>query len=428
MKILIKSLSILLIILWCILLSSCIDDPVNPEGNYISGTLFSNYDTLLVYEYLNNYEISISDAPVFLIYKDANFILNSYSTPYNIVISDYYNDAILKYEGLNINNISPLYYFSFENYQSYWSFGRYHTVTFPPLQSDKIIFLKFISTSKFFQDEQVFNLTKGTFYTDFGINYNQNISEAEVIYLEAEKNRNNQYQFTNYGRKHIDNLSFTNFNNSDIAFDPPEFIVNAVNILPAGKTEGKNKVSINFPGMFSTSDLVIYDDVPSNTSVIMPELPINSCRYKYTGTYKGGFYDENIFKNIFFNPGENPTVHHPASPMLKSPEDNSVNINQNTKFEISDNSDPGVYVFYFFYLRGNYPYNILGYYSTNKIHSFSEITCRGFEYKPNSEYIWWVNKLPDFSNVDELLAEPYTQNPVYNTLEASEIRTFHTGP
>lgn len=426
-----KSLSIYLLPLLGLILYSCIDDPVSPNGNRVSGTLYGKYDKLYISQY-DDYIISIGNAPLQSISGSPEFSLNSFSVPYDIVINEYYGRIMFKYEGIGINRIKPV--FMRPNSPDYpdWMRSYDYTIRLPSSDRIRTFYLKVISENKFFQER--YKYTIGPDDTLINIWFicpleNETFT-GKLIYLEEELTPGYKLEFTRYGIKTIDESvnGRIEFTESDISIDPEEVTETFRNNIPAGTGEYRNRAALNFEGYYNNSDLIIYGGILNGSEITLPLLPLENLKYKFTGSYQTGAYYGNAFREVVLNPGDEINIVHKTPVSLVSPEDNATNITGYSVFRINDDNSSGVFLYEFVLIHDFEAARFLKYFTESKELKFSDITCRGFEKQPNSKYFWWVYKLPGFPKIDSLLAVHYLQSPNFNNVELSNVRMFTTGP
>lgn len=426
-----KSLSIYLLPVLGLIFYSCIDDPVSPDGNIVTCTLYDKYDKRYASRF-DEFFISFGNAPLYYIAGTPEFTLNSFSTPYDFVINEFFGNKIFKYEGISINNIKPVFISPYDNERPEWPQYKDFIVRLPFSEYTRSFYLKVISEDRFYQERYKYYLGPGDTIVALWFEYPAGIEKfsGKIMYLQEEITGNYQLEFTGYGIKSLeeavnDRIEFTE---DDISYDPPEVTKTFRNTVPGESFEYRSKASLNFAGCDNGSDLVLYEGLRDGDQFTMPLLPLSNLNYKYVGGYQTGAYFGFAFKEVILNPADEMNIIHKTPLSIISPEANAVNITGNSVFKITDDNSPGVYMYEFVVMREGALYRYLRYYTAKKELKFSDITCRGFEMQPNSEYKWWVYKLPGFTNIDELLAVHYLRDSRYNDLELSENRTFNTGP
>jgi hypothetical protein len=346
-----------------------------------------------------------------------------------VITSD--NSAyIYKYTGITSKNIKPLYY----DYSESFNYSRLDLrIRIPEIkEKSTVYFVNLISDFNYVQEANRFIMRTGDSIMYCYLRVPEHIYPAyisgKIIIFEAE-NWGNQGK-TNYKRfgfKESDSLhrdSTIVFTESDLEYDLPDITTSFTNTPPAGRYGNRNKVSISFPGYNKSADLVLLDYTIDNFDFILPALPLES-KVKFTGSYQGGNYLDEAFKYGLFELGENCVITHKEPISLVSPAYGDSNVTGSTIFKIYDDQPGGVYMYEFNISGSHGPLRI---YTDSKELKFSEILTRGFDWRPNSQYIWYVRKFPGFANVDELLSSPYTVSPKYNETQSTEPRYFYTGP
>ncbi len=426
-----KSLSIYFLPVLGLIFYSCIDAPVSPDGNRITGALYGKHDKLSVNLY-SDYFISIGNAPLYLIEGTPEFSLNSFTVPYDLVINEFYGNLIYKYEGIKINNTKPLFLDPHAPESPDWLGYSDFVVRLPVSKHIRTFYLKVISEDKFYQQNYKYVIGPGDTLVGVWFHYPDITRKfsGKIMFLQEEVTEERMLEFPKYGIKSLDEVTFDRieFTESDISYDPQEVTRTFRNSVPEGSYDYRSIVSLTFGGHDNGSDMNIYEGIRNGMEFTMPLLPLNDLRYKYIGGYQTGAYMGYASKEVVLNPGDEVNIIHKAPPAIISPEDNAVNIYGNDVFKINDDNQQGVYIYEFVVLRNFGVYKHLKYYTTKKELKFSDITCRGFEMQPNSTYYWWVYKLPGFQDIDKLLAVHYLKDSRYNDLELSQVRSFTTGP
>lgn len=430
MKLFMKSLPIYLLPLIGLLFYSCIDAPVAPNGNMISGTVYDKYGKYEI-ERFNPLMVSPGNAPITELGNTPEFSINSLNKPYDLVINEYFSSLIVKFEGINTNTLNPVFYHPIYSTFTNWGRNRYIFVEFPPVSSSKKIFIKLISDDNFIQYNNVFYIDEGTSFQEISIVMPDDYyyPSGDIILLEADEDINGNLNFEKFGIKHINGYQYCTFNDSDLAYDPPETLSHFTNVRPHNTNIADNRVLISFPGKFISSDLVLYNSLDDVSDITIPQLPFNNYKIKFTGTYKTNYPYDIAFKNVLLDPGNDCEIIHKEPVQLSEPPDEEINVNGLTEFKISDDNTTGIFIIdLILFYENNYENKILRYFTTKKSFKFSDLTVRGFEFSPNSKYKWCAYKLPEYQNIDELLSTPYFTDNRYNSIQISGMRTFYTGP
>jgi hypothetical protein len=432
-----KSLSIYLLPLIGLIFYSCIDDPVNPDGNIVKVGVFDESGIKIV-SISDLYYISPGNEPISFVPYFSDIILDTYKSPYDIVITSYLTNISIKYHNVTSKNINPVF-FDPEDYSGNSSSYRsiVTKIVFPQVSSETKMFAKFISNEIYYQNKYIYALHKGDslLYLELAVprtNRNE-ILNGHIMIIEAENwHSNNQINFKRFGLKQADSIydyCTVKFSEAELGNDPQEVNTNFKNIAPQGAYSSRNNlIAISFTGYSGSNDLILYRQIYDEETLPIPILPINY-QIKYTGTYMGGgmYYEQYAFKYVLLEPGQSGTIIHKEPISLLYPGDKDSNVNGSTEFRINDNEPGGIYMYDFvFYTQlANRKFRL---FSSSKQLKFSDITARGFESIPNGRYFWWVSKLPEFQDVNDLLNTPYVTDPKFNSLQMSERRTFYTGP
>ncbi len=426
-----KSLSIYLLPVLGLLLYSCIDDPVSPNGNYVHISIHDEYGEQYYWNNsLDRFLISPGDAPITIFYQ-SEILLNTFNSPYSIVITSELEEIIYKYMNVASKDIKPLYYNYYSNYNNLQSFSI--RIKIPEIKAERTeYFVNFISDLNYVQVMNQFTMRFGDsiLYCYLKIpenNHSYFLSGKIMIFEAANWRHGNKIDYRKFGYKESDSLSENQtvvFTESDLEYDLPDILTNFKNILPTGRSGAGNQISISFPGYSKSADLLLIGGTSDNFDFIIPALPLEN-RIKFTGRYSGGNNSENAFRSELFELGENCIITHKEPISLVSPAYGDSNVTGSTIFKIYDDQPGGVYLYEF---DINAPYGPLRIYTSKQELKFSEIITRGFEWRPNRQYVWFVRKFPGFANVDELLSSPYTLSPKYNATQSTEPRYFYTGP
>ncbi len=423
-----KSLSIYLLPVLGLIFYSCIDDPVYPEGNLVNVSLHDFYGEKYRFNSIfDRFLLSPGDAPITIL-TQSEFIFNTYQSPYDIVITSDNSSFIYKYMGITSKKIKPLYYGLLESP----NFTRLDIrIRIPEIkEKSTVYFVNFISDFNYLQEANQFTMRTGDSimycFLQVPVHIYSTYFSGKIIIFEAENWRNKgNINYKRFGYKESDSLyrdSTIVFTESDLEYDLPDILTSFSNTPPAGRN-GNSLVSISFPGYSKSADLVLVGGTTDNFDFIIPALPLDN-NVRFTGTYDGGNYLDRAFKSELFELGDNCVITHKEPISLVSPAYGDSNVTGSTIFKIYDDQPGGVYVYEF---NSGYT-GPLRIYTIRKDLKFSEILTRGFVWRPNTQYIWFVRKFPGFANVDELLSSPYTLNPKYNATQSTEPRYFYTGP
>ena len=425
-----KSLSIYLLPVLGLIFYFCIDDPVNPDVNLVNISIHDEYGEQYSQLYDDRFFISPGDAPI-TIFMQSEIFLNTFNSPHDLVITSFSDESIYKYMGITSKDIKPLYYEYYSNSNNFRSFSI--RINIPEIKVERTeYFVKYISDLNYVQEMNQHTMRFGDsiMYCHLKIPenmYSYFLSGKIIIFEASNWGHGNKIDYRKFGYKESDFFSENQtivFTESDLEYDLPDILTNFKNIPPTGRSGSGNDVSISFPGYSKSADLLLIKYGPNNFMFDIPALPFEN-RIKFTGRYSGGNSPEKAFKYELFDIGENCIITHKEPVSIVSPAYGDSNITGSTIFKINDEQPGGVYVYEFNIYA---PYGPLRIYTAKKELKFSEIISRGFEWRPNREYIWFVSKFPGFTDVDDLLSSPYTTSAKYNATQSTEPRYFYTGP
>lgn len=424
-----KSLSIYLLPVLGLIFNSCIDEPVYPDGNIIAGTLYDS-DGLVLYDLSDIYYVSPGNYPISH-FSPERFSINAFTSPYDLVVNTEFGDYVFKVMGLNSKSLNLVY--DDPEYNNSNNFPFFFYINVPPSESDETVyFYKFISEENNVQQTGYFNLSYGDSigFCRIELPFNQlAFTPGKLVIFEAQNwFKGDNINFKNFGYKEIDTLResvIITFTKEELGYDIPETISHFKNIAPNGFTGGGNSIKLCFPPYYKQNELTLYNDVPDDIYITMPLLPVDY-KIKFTGSYTSGGPWERPFKFIYLEPGENGMIIHKQPLYLVDPPDMDTNINSSTVFRINDLEQGGIYMYEFIQISNISLSKKLRVFTKNKELTFSDIFCRGFEYKQNALYYWYVYKYPEFSGIDEFANSPYTINIKYNSTQASTLRRFYT--
>ena len=248
MKKILKSLPIYLLPLIGIIFYSCIDDPVNPDGNMINGTIYDKFGfKKMIFQ--DAYFISPGDQPVSIFPSGPNFSIYSFTSPYDLVITTNQYKITLKFQDVNLKNINPVFYYPEDNgYTNYVSFVIQLRIP-PARKQNEVYFVKLISNAQYVQERCIYYLNKGDSILQFNVNlpYTNLIEKlsGQVMIFKAENWTSlGNIDFTHFGIKESDTIreySTIVFEESDLLYNPPEIINNFKNIPPLNRSGSRNR-------------------------------------------------------------------------------------------------------------------------------------------------------------------------------------------
>ena len=426
-----KSLKIIIILfaLSCgtALFNGCLDAPVAPIGN-VNGKVYDRYGYPAYYSV-----ISEGDYPIAKPDYKGNFTFDGIKYPYDLVVgSEPQNES--KYIGLS-SNIAIVYdYIGFDipalNYRI--------AVSFPPLKSQKTLFINFLSADNFKQ----LNYT-GAFYRGdslFGIGFymhglNPQIN-GKLMYLEASTDGSGRIiSYDKFGIKNV--TLYTNELDQRFDFSPDEinhtpetgtlnFTVTAPNNLDTRFTD----CFINFPSLNNCSDIMLEEIAYENSgSFNVPVFTGIDYRFKMNNIYYN-WPVYNPFKKTgqkweFAKPGNNVTITHDAPIVLLTPPDRQNSVSDSTTFSIFDPGEKGVYVFKFFDGMESTQTSV---FTDKTSFKFAELRSRLVNFPHNYTSYWCVIKYPKYTTINDFVAVNYVTDDLYNSIPCSQTFIFTTAP
>jgi len=427
MKKILKSLPIYLIPAYCILFNACIDDPVNPFGNKASATLYNNDGSILI-DLSEIYLVSPGNYPITQ-FSPPYFRINTFSSSYDLVVNTYWNFYTVKYAGLSSNSTNIV--FEDPRYENTSNHPIEYFIIVPPEQSEAgVYFYKFITDANCTSKSGSYQLNHGDSLIRCFIELpylSREPVSGEIIIFKSKDYPSANIDFRNFGYKKIDSLndySIIKFTEEELTYDIPETSVHFRNITPAGRNGRISSVKLCFYPLEPKNELTLYQNVYNEGDFTIPILPMEN-KIKLTGSYDGGSYWNEGFAYKYVQIGENAEIVHKEPISLVDPPEGDSNINSSTVFRINDPESGGVFMYEFIKVS-SYEHAILRIFSQSKELSFNDVFCRGFEYTPNMIYRWSVIKYSEFSGIDDFVSIPFTMNPKYNSVQASQRRTFYT--
>lgn len=420
MKSLRKYLPAFVIIFSSLLYTGCVDSPVAPKTEVITGKIYS--------EYSENFLVSIDEYPIVHTMRNTIFNLNKPEGPYNLVVSDFSfywpeSQYVIKYGGVTTN--SPQIIMAFNPYGEYY-YGLdqdYHIYIHSPyFKGSKAIFTKFVNDKKYHDNSTYIPRSDSIGVSLLTPAGEQNMS-GRLYILVADVDSLIQYQIISYTNFGWIDLTLAPGRNpsifltpSDLNHDPAEFTVPVSSDFPV-ELEERLYISMGVPFKNGYKDIDI-SPLRFGKEFILPQLNIPSYKTKLTAQYTG------IMQGIdyaYFEPGSPMHIAYDPTFTISSPPETG-EINDNTLFQINDPDQGSVYEITF--LR----YTHSKYITTKKSFSFSEAKARGFEFEAGKEYKWCVRKFSGFGTVDEFLREPYVNNDKLDKIMVSTLRRFVYSP
>lgn len=420
---------------FCIL-CGCAVDLVAPDNN-INGVIYDNNGFEF---YRNNWPVRISagEFPIAYIYQTPLFSLSVVSKPYDLVLTFpydtlYYEEpSVIKYKEISTNS-PKIVDAGIVGTPRVHGFDAY--IHFPPLVNNKLIFYKFISDANFLQENFSHYAAKGTENAQLVvfIPSGNNVISGRVFYLEATLNEING-EITSYDKFGIKDLTLRLnqtheifFSDADLAYNPPEVESNVTVNFPQNSRPKVISVNLGAPSFNIASELTLFRFTNFTSNVIVPKLPGNEFKLKLYSAYGTSYnlsFSEPAEKWVYFEPGENAFINHNDIIQVLSPEDNTENVTENTVFEITDNSEAGIYSYDI--LRPGKNIRCIRLITTSKKLMLKDFIVSGFEYQADQEYIWKVKKYLGYNSMDEFVSGIYTTGKHFSVL--SKGRIFKTAP
>ncbi len=435
MKLFIKSLYKYLLLLLALCFTSCIDDPVNPEGNMVSGSLYDQYGTKIK-TLTDAFLISPGNQPITMLPYGSDFSINTFTSPFDIVITSFRTSVAVKYQDVEGSEIKPIFFdptqLALLHYETFAL-----RIRIPEVRKNQTKLYTKLLTNKFYIPEWEYHqLQEGDsiLYHVFKLReseYTNKVFGSLMIFEVENREDPANTNYKRFGIKAKDTINRYNntivFTEEELQYDIPETQVTFKNTPPAGRSSGGNKIAITFPGYEKHNDLELYNSMPDEHTLNIPLLPIEN-KIRYTGLYNGGMFYEEAFKTKIFEAGESGEIVHKEPITLVAPADGDSLLYGTSEFRINDNEPGGIYLYEFMQIISFYEYRILRFFTGRKELHLSDITCRGFERQPNTRYYWTVSKFPEYQNTGEFLSSIYFYDTRYNSTQMTERRMFFTGP
>lgn len=416
-----KSYQLLVLLLFPLVFSACLDDPVKTNDSVVTGTV---YDQLGMY---NPYvKVSVGDYPIVAADVYGKFTLENNQFPYNITVSNIHY-ATNKYIGLTIPepHIITLNDYGYSN-------TCYVNVFFPSMTSENDnAIIKFISNDNYTQfDDYVLNGSEFNF--NVGIMNDKQEIEGKLIFLQFKT----YYEIDAYVKFGIKDVVLHRgsqniyFSEEDVKYNPGE-IYSSFNLQLSNEYNYWNSyVDFIFPGMNPNSEIRLHDSYENYNFgyFVVPELPMLNYKVKVTNyaRTKHIIYTQSYSQVWEYgNPGEVIYLFHNKTIELLSPANNQINVNDTTKFIFNDTEPGGVYV-YKISPDSHFDYHKLNIITDKYLLTLKDFKTWGYHFTPNTTYYWGVIKYPGYRNIDEFASTQLKEDTVYKKIPASEWFTFTT--
>ena len=399
-----------------LLLSGCIDSPVNIGMNSISGKVVdaNGFPCPNFKIYVNYLSTTKTD-------NFGNFSLNDINFPYELTV---YNDDGLLYIFSGIRKthteISLLSYFYNRDYQYNLK------INFPLLKENKLAFVRFVSNENTsLSNYPISNEGDSVSFQEIYFSSTDPVL-GKLIYLETDIENYDILDFEKFAIKDVELFyqieNEFNFTNEEISFDPDEINLGVNVFVPNGMYAYDPEIYLSFYNN-KNSDIQL-----TRWDYEVKSIPLLPLSIDYKIKIQNGAYGLNYEKSlrwIYINPGENAAIIHNIPPRPLLPLNFSVNISDTSFFKIDDNSETGIYEYFFNDINSNSKIYL---YTDKKIFRMIDIPSNFRLLENNRAYKWNVRKLTGYNSVDEFLSKPFIMNDKNGSLENSQYYIFTTAP
>ena len=413
-----------LLISGTMLLEGCLDAPVMPNGS-ISGKIYDNQGFPVIESLA-----SAGDYPIAQTNLNGDFVLNDVKFPYDLVIGRY-GGMESKYLGL-MSKAPVAYDFSIFNIPKFF----WVQLTFPPIQADKVVFMKFVSSDCFGQEGVKEYFHTGEFRGGLVLTFPQSSDEINgyILYLEAtlDESGENIISYDKFGTKNVTlhlklDEEAVSFSDNDIKNIRLQSRIGFNVLMPNNYENIETKYYINFPSMDGRSDIELGGTKDLSGSILVPVMDGVDYRIKVSNFYYeppcNNRYSISGRKWEFVNPGENVTIVHNNPIELLAPVNGQHDISDTSSFTISDPGEKGVYVYTF-----STRWLDVSLYTDRTSIKFRDIRSRLIGYGANQLCYWSVQKYPGFNSIDEFVSVNYPYDKRYNSIPSSGVSEFTTAP
>lgn len=407
---------VLLLVSGVALLEGCLDAPVSPFGA-ISVMVFDQNGFPVAGD-----PVGLGHFPFPKTNLQGYYNFSYAVKPYDILVD--YDSNCTKYIGLNTDNT----FIADFKFTHGYSNTIYLKVKFPPLDSNKVVFAKFVSKDDFIQNSYRLFSQPGDSELNAGLDipsYKTNIS-GKMVYLEMTMNENFVSSFDKYGSKDVtlaanENNEIT-FSREEINYSPRASRIYYHVTLRVNTTTFEHSY-LSFPGMSHNSEFEI--ERINNTQDGGFSVPVLQ-GINYEMRVSCYTYPENE-RWAYGNAGDNVIINFDAPVELVTPAYDQSGITDTSTFSISDNGEKGVYFYYFrisSYLS-NYSTTLV---TDKKSFRLKEAASPDFEFVPNSYFEWYVVKITKYNSIDDFASVKYLDDHNYNSISLSSFRYFSTAP
>jgi len=405
------------------LFSGCIDGTNYPVG-YVNGTVYNNRGFPV-----NNYQVSIGDYPIINTNENGIFLIENVQKPYNLLINknDYAPESYVKY--LNLQTENPVVN-SFGDAIYYIRFKAF--VTFPPYSDGQWLLLKFIG------DDSCYNYSpKIPWYPD-DTTFLMNIffkpgytnTHGKMIYLLCTLEGNGDISsYDAFAVKDITLQSGTivnvRFSKEETQFNPPE-VNTHINIQRPSSIAPYQYIMLHFPGKDKNSEMELTVLNYLQTETLIPILPDLDYKIRTLSEYYTYSNFVNGIKWLITEPGEDINIIHKDFLKLLSPQNMEPEVNDTTVFSVENDPIPGVYEFIIIAIN-EVDIKSIVISDINHI-KLNDFKSRGFEFKPDLYYYWYVMKYPNYNSIDNFASVNFVMDDRYDYIQGSEVRHFKFMP
>jgi hypothetical protein len=414
-----------------LLFQSCELEPNMPENVIEAQVLNNDGFQLKSYDYsISGFNLSIGNYPIARPDAYGKCRFENVGLPYNAVLSFFHSFCI--YKDINLKNPRFILYEGWNN-----KYIRcYLTVNFPPIETNRVGYLRFISKDFFEQENptiqqiQFINSHDSTSDICVRIPINKTSISGKLIYMVCHASDGRILSYDNFGTKDITLNAGHNepakFIQGDIETDPAESQV-TVNLSYPVQTYGYTYFYLHFHGYNKNSNIIVgVHNFIDNITQIVPTALNSPFDIEVKSTFVDVIhiipYCFDRTKMIHLPPGSSGNITHKKLTIL-TPQNNQTGVSGNTKFIVNEDGSKGIYVFCIGY---HFPAVIV---TTEKnFITLSDFVSREFHFIPYTEYTWCAGKLSNFNSIDEFLSEPFMLQENFNSIEFSDMKYFTTSP
>ena len=405
-----------LLILFSINFFSC-NNAVDPVYT-VTGKVFDNN-----YSAEANVKVTAGDQSI-LTSGDGSFSLNNITFPFDITITNESNLTAILYKGLSKSNLSLKLNYNGTGY----NFSTIY-LTLPDNIVNKDTYGKLIFTDGNFINGYS-NILPSEQQSIITIYVNRSVT-GKLILLTYRKLNDEIVSYENYGE--IPEVQINPGSDYHYQFDSLDLLLNPGEQKVTGTLNLPEELNSNFSGFYLSFSSKKISNEYGEFSVISSNQPgyliptglpsqfiamtVNKSS-GYTGQGDGGY----SYEEFITNPSEANEFNVKSFPLLISPDDKLVNVNNNTQFSFSDRNGNGIYVIYLLNRSRDVNYEIV---TTERNFTLESLESLGLGSINNNNFFWLVQKIGSGS-IDDYVTN-FSDQPVYFILQ-SEGKTFSTEP